>query len=382
MSQVVFLYHALLGRAHLPPADSAARILRALANLSGEPADTGEEDGVAPLEGLAPDYSHWTCEAIACRGCHEGRHVTAGGDCLLRQGRPARGATPRPTLVPVAAVDLRAGQAVATLRTERPPAIWLLVGRHWWPPPRAVTEAAASCQWDHGRCPTCGHWWAKLTTRRGLPAGAELTVATALTPNPDVANRPFEVFFDGSTRGHAEGRVAGAGAVLWRRHPHGPPTCIARAVLALPGESAAPRAEAHGCRLALELLTRASGRADLCCGGQGSRSSLCGRVIGDAGHVIGYAASQARFQTFDRREPVDEGLERALPHGWNLSWLTIRRDLNRSAHRLANAASLWATRGEALCGDRGLLVQWAGHDTPQSDGLAWPEWPQEPCENL
>ena len=96
----------------------------------------------------------------------------------------------------------------------------------------------------------CGFWWARLTARRLLMPGDELTVPRAISPNADAVAWPYEVFFDGSARGvqlpgPRRARVAGAGAVLWHRGPLSPPRCVGRAFLEKHRVKDVPEAEAR-----------------------------------------------------------------------------------------------------------------------------------------
>ena len=58
-----------------------------------------------------------------------------------------------------------------------------------------------------------------------------------LAPTSSAALVPYGVFFDGGTCNRNGNSATGAGALLWYIHSSGPPTCIARAVFAAPGNN-------------------------------------------------------------------------------------------------------------------------------------------------
>ena len=136
---------------------------------------------------------------------------------------------------------------------------WMVVSSSWWPQPNTTQETHANCEWLTSRCRHCGRHEAYLFARRSIRAGEELTVPRPLAPRTSAAPVPYEIFLDGGTCNRNGNSATGAGALLWYIHSSGPPTCIARAILASPGDNSATTAESHACGLALLLLTSLAG---------------------------------------------------------------------------------------------------------------------------
>ena len=173
----------------------------------------------------------------------------------------------------------------------------------WWPQPRTTQEIQANCEWLARRCRHCGRHEASLFARQPIEQGEEITVPRSLAPRIGAALVPYEEFFDGGTCTREGTPAAGAGALLWHIHSLGPPTCIARAILAIPGHRSAPPAEAHACGLALHLLTVLAREH-----WESHGNTLRARPVGDCIPVIRYAAAQARFRSANQRAPIDHGL--------------------------------------------------------------------------
>ena len=128
--------------------------------------------------------------------------------------------------------------------------------------------------------------------------GRNLPCRRSIAPRAGAALVPYEVFFDGGTCTREGSPAAGAGALLWHIRSLGPPTCIARAILAIPGHSSAPLAESHACGLALHLLTVFAREH-----WESHGSTLRARPVGDCIPVIRHAAAQARFRSANQRAP-------------------------------------------------------------------------------
>ena len=167
-----------------------------------------------------------------------------------------------------------------------------------------------------------------------MRAGTELTVPRALTPNCAASLLPYEVFYDGSTTTAQRTRNSGAAALLWRVNGLGPPSCVGRAVLALPGVESAPLAESYAGALAMSLLVLLPHQEE--------GTALRARLIGDCLSVARYGAAQMRFRDVARRQPLDMGLLATHERGWGLQWQVVPRRLNQDAHELARCAAQWA----------------------------------------
>ena len=143
--------------------------------------------------------------------------------------------------------------------------------------------------------------------------GEELTVPRSLAPQASAALVPYEGFFDGGTCTREGNSAAGAGALLWHIHSSGPPTCIARAILAIPGHSSASLAEPHACSLALQLLTILAREH-----WESHGSTLGARLVGDCIPVIRYASAQAHFGPLINVLPSITASDRPLKLGGTL----------------------------------------------------------------
>ena len=142
-----------------------------------------------------------------------------------------------------ASCDVGAGRVMASLRTHTIPARWMLASAERWPPPRATGGANPNCEWHSRRCGQCGRHEARLTANTHVQRGCETTVPRSLAPLYGATLYPFEIFFDGGANARGDLPASGAAALLWRIRSFGPPTCIARAVLAIPEQGSAPLAE-------------------------------------------------------------------------------------------------------------------------------------------
>ena len=262
-----------------------------------------------------------------------------------RVGPRGGGELVRRPVVTAAAGD---GRPLATLFAEAVPAAWLPPGAGWWPRPRRVAAAGANARWDVALCHGCGMHRAVLVATRALDVGEE--VCTEANPSPEVedANWPYEATFDGGARQVGQTWAAGAGATLWAHHlAGGPPTCIARATVALPWDATAQVAEAIGCRTALALLAELRPYA------------RAARVVGDNTAVVRYCAGTARLRRPQLQAHLEVGLGAVLAAGWRLSWQAVRRRLNGDADALATAGVYWAAqlRGRGVTDTR-VQVEW------------------------
>ena len=283
--------------------------------------------------------------------------------------RSAPGYQAPPTAVACTSTDLQAGEVAASLYSHTVPARWILAGRDWWPSPRAVTLGTASARWHEARCRECGQYEARLVATRTIPAGTELTVPLALTPDRMAALRPYVIFYDGSATPAQRTGNSGAAALLWRIESFGPPTCVARAVMALPGVGSAPLAESHAGALALSLLVLLAQRE--------TNVALRACLIGDCLSVARYGAAQMRFRDIARRQPIDSGLAAAHEYGWDIQWQVIPRRLNQDAHDLARCAVRWALllSEQAAFGPQ-VHTEWRS-PAPVGSPIPLPQWPSE-----
>ena len=154
--------------------------------------------------------------------------------------------------------------------------------------------------------------------------------------------------FDGGARDTVQGRLAGAGATLWRHHlAGGPPVCVARGTVAIPRVATAQMAEALGCRAALELLRHVEG--------DGRRA----RVVGDNLAVVRYGAGTARIRRPQIQAHLELALSQAARAGWVLDWQAVRRRLNKAADAMATEAVHWAHKLRAQgCLQPTLAFEW------------------------
>ena len=378
-SQVVFLYNACLGAPPLQATVAMGRICKAvrattdpvLPPAEAEESDDGNESSRRPAAQVTVWAHGGGCGACRLHGMDE-RLVQGAATRRLRE--PTRADTDR--RAPILLQPLQPGRVVAQLHSENSNAAWMVAGRGWWPPPRAVADAQANAEWITGRCATCRLTWACLVMRQAAAERAEVTVPRTLTPTAGAAICPIEISFDGSTKQARGARASGAGSAAWVLGGRGPPRCVARAVLALPDVSAAPEAEAQAGGLALELLNHIA-RARR----RGTRPAVAGlaraaRLVGDCVPVVRYGAAQARLRHGAHREPIDEGMRQAGANGWSVEWQAVRRAHNTAAHDLASAAATWAHELQRA-GDSAprLLVVWEGEQDPGVQGLRLPAWP-------
>ena len=189
---------------------------------------------------------------------------------------------------------------------------------------------------------------ASLMAVRRLAAGEEVCTDGNPSPSLEDAEWPFEAMFDGGARMVGDTWAAGAGATLWAYHLlGGPPTCIARAAVALPWDASAQVAEAVGCRTALALLAELRPR------------TRAARVVGDNLAVVRYCAGSARLRRPELQAHLEVGLGEVLAGGWRLRWQAVRRRLNTAADGLATEGLQWAAqlrrRGDAALR---LQVEW------------------------
>ena len=342
VSQVVFLHTSLFGRTAITATEAAGRIDRAVRASVGSNETLGdpdtEEEVYAPS---AIEVGNWSTvgECIRCRAsgralCYTGRAERNRRDeCGCAEPNAHRHkATAR------APCDVGAGRVIASLRTHTVPARWMLASSEWWPPPWATGGANPNCAWHSRRCEQCGRHGARLIATTHVPRDCEITVPRSLTPLCGATLYPFEIFFDGGIDSRGDFPASGAAALLWRIHSFGPPTCIARAVMAIPEQGLAPLAESHVCGLALRLLASLTREHR-----DSNRGPLRARTIGDCIPVVRYGAAQARFRVLSQRAPIDDGLDEVLRLGWTLEWQAVGRQHNLCAHVLAQHASGWAT---------------------------------------
>ena len=263
-----------------------------------------------------------------------------------------------------ARIPVDCGRNIATLHANNMPSRWMVVSRHWWPQPHNTLETHANCEWLTARCRHCGRHEANLYARRAIHAGEELTVPRTLAPRSSASLVPYEVFFDGGTCNRHGGSATGAGALLWYIHSSGPPTCIARAIFAAPGDNSAAIAESHACGLGLSLLTSLA-REHWSTHG----STLRARLVGACIPVIRYASAQSRFRSADQRAHIDHGLRQTSEIGWGIEWQAVNRRHNSHAHALARIATIWANDLYREGGrDNCSVFEWRGlNHTLQSD---------------
>ena len=232
---------------------------------------------------------------------------------------------------------------------------WIPPGRGWWPRPRRADAADSNADWITERCHQCRCFVARLRARCHIRAGSEIVAANCPSPNWDEAKWPYEATFDGGARLIRGTRVAGAGATLWRHDVHGgPPSCIARAQVAIPWDAGAQVAEAFGCCAALSLLEHVD---------TDPRSA---RIVGDNLGVIRYCAGTARLRRATMQAQLERSVGNVLARGWSLTWQAVRRRLNTAADVLATSGVRWA----AQLADAGQYavqthVQWHDDDPDQ-----------------
>ena len=330
----------------------------------------GNEDG-SDNESTQVDVDTWSALS-ECARCNRGEQNLCRIACRRQHALNNRRTTSTETTQAGATAASRAtvneGRIMATLYADNVPARWMVAPATWWPQPRTRQERHANCEWLSQRCRHCGRHEASLFARQPIEQGEELTVPRSLAPRAGAALAPYEVFFNGGTCTRDGTPAAGAGAILWHIHSLGPPTCIARAILAIPCHSSAPLAEAHACGLALHLLTSLAREH-----WESHGSTLRARLVGGCIPVIRYAAAQARFRSANQRAPVDLGLGTTSAIGWNIEWQAVHRRHNSHAHALAQIAVVWANdlrlRGELDCRTQ---IEWRGLEHTQARSFSPP----------
>ena len=269
-----------------------------------------------------------------------------------------------------ARISVDVGRTLANLYADNTPARWMVASSSWWPQPHTTQETHANSEWLASRCRRCGRHEACLFARQSTHAGEELTVPRSLAPRTSAAPVPYEVFFDGGTCNRNGNSATGAGALLWYIHSSGPQTCIARTILASPGDNSASLAEPHACGLALMLLTSLA-REHWDTHG----STLRARLVGDCIPVVRYASAQSRFRSANQRAHIDHGLRLVSEIGWNLEWQVVNRRHNSHAHALARTAAIWAND---LCrhGSRvnRTVIEWRGLEHTRDNEIVPPAW--------
>ena len=225
---------------------------------------------------------------------------------------------------------LRSGDVAATLFGDAPRARWMPPRRGWFPPPH-IDPDRANARWTVIRCTECGQHVARIVAVRDVPPEEEVCVDEqphVLSSSDDSCE--FVGTFDGGARPHAGTKVAGAGAWLWRRNDHGVLVPYASVVVALPGETNAPRAEAHGCRALLLTLESSGARR--------RRASLAGDNLA----VVRHAAAQGRLASQHVQGVIESVLQRVALAGWVLDWAAVRRRFNHAADEQATQGVQWA----------------------------------------
>ena len=370
-SQTVFLYTSLLGRSSLSAMEAANRITAAVHALNmGDPPEEEYSDAVGASDAPVLRLAAWSPRP----GCSLCQH---SGDRLCTTsragpgGREGQAYSPGPqwhAAQPVVRARVEVGRILATLYSPTTPAAWMLATTGWWPAPRAVAADRATCAWHRQRCSNCGTHEARLVARVALSRGQEVTVPRCLTTQLGTHSCPFEICFDGACLTRAGQQVMGGGATLWQLQSHGPPVCIARALLALPLPGSALHAEAHACALALDLLAALTARDSH---GRMPRSA---RVVGDCTPVVRFGAGLSRLPSA-LCHPLLRASRSVRDLGWHLDWLVIGRTHNSVAHDLAACAACWASCTIA----DGLpppppLVLWR-HLPPPPLPVPLPPWP-------
>jgi hypothetical protein len=140
------------------------------------------------------------------------------------------------------------------------------------------------------------------------------------------------------------------------------------AFLALPHGDNAQLAEAMGGRLAINLL-----RASPADRRQAS-------VAGDNLPVVRYCAGTSRLHSPALHEHLDQGLADLAVEGWDVTWVAVRRRLNRAADACATAALQWAahlasTSDLSPVADPTVSVIWRDALSPLPSGLPCIDWP-------
>ena len=257
--------------------------------------------------------------------------------------------------------ELPMGTRLACLMAGNNGAGWMAPGKGWFPPPRAVHPALATACWETTRCDWCGDTIATLRTLRPHVAGSEITVPAPLCKTLRETFWPWEITFDGGAKSAGEYHTAGAGATLWDMHTGPSPICVARAYVALPPDTTAQVAEAHGCRIGVRLLL-------------GWATEKRARIVGDNLGVIRYGAGTQRFRALRMQGIMEDTVTQVARAGLRLDWQAVRRRLNTAADALATAAQDWckAIQQQGLSLPR-EFIEW--RDTPSSPPFRPPPWP-------
>ena len=374
-SQVVFLYTSLIGRTSATADDSARRIARAVRALVSADGIQAEVDPESGDERLHVDSDTWapSSDCVRCnRGeqnlCRTNGRRQSTGNAQRANGSAHGGATA------CARTSVDVGRVLATLYADSIPARWdgciILLAAPTTLYPGCI-RYVRNCEWLTRRRRHCGRHEASLSARQPIQEGEELTVPRSLAPRANAALVPYEVFFDGGTCNRGGNSAAGAGALLWHIHSSGPPTCVARAILAIPGDISASLAESHACGLALTLLTSLAREH-----WETHGSTLRARIVVGCIPVIRYASAQARFRSASQRIPIDHGLGLTSEIGWSLDWQAVNRRRNSHAHALARVAAGCAN-GLCLQGIRASHSQVERRGTEHTHGSdvvlqAWP----------
>ncbi len=204
-----------------------------------------------------------------------------------------------------------------------------MAGRHRQlvAPPAAARTQTPNVEWRTTRCTSCGDFRAALTALTALAHDTGLRITrTEHTPYPPLTTpAPYLLTFDGSHAVRQDRHHSGAAAILWGPvGPHGRPqvaTDTAANTCTNPLD-----AEAAGCSLGLQLLTR-----------HGPPSTCL--VVGDCPTVIGLGAGACRARRPALHYLLGHALGHALLQGWEIQWLRIPRRLNDAADLLARAAA-------------------------------------------
>ena len=159
--------------------------------------------------------------------------------------------------------------------------------------------------------------------------------------------------FDGGVRPHRQAKVGGAGAWIWEKGAHGWQP-LAKVVVALPGETSAPRAEAHGCRALLLTLLRLGDRARRAC------------LAGDNLAVVRHAATRGRLMAPRVHGVLEFALQQSALAGWEVQWSAVRRRFNQQADEAATEGVQWArSLWDQGCREPQWTAQWFGQPPPQ-----------------
>ena len=369
----------MMGRATLSPHDAARRLARAMApHTSDDSGSAYAEDCLWAARALPSSadweeirrrtpYAAWTTRPPSCSQCAIespcASHLRATG---IDAHRSAQMGAHRPGLRAALTAPCSPDTCLAVLWADAQPAAWCVPGEGWLPEPRVT--ASPNSSWTSLQCPSCGTHRAILRADRDLSRGDEVTVPFRLSLCTEDSDRPVPATFDGGARRVDGVAHAGAGATLWLRTATGPPRCVAMAFLALPNGDNAQLAEAMGGRLAINLLrTSAADRRQA-------------TIAGDNLQVVRYCAGTSRLHSPDLHEHLDQGLADLAVESWDVTWVAVRRRLNRAADACATAALQWAahlasTPGSSPTSDPRAFVLWHDALSPRPPGLPHVDWP-------